>query len=277
MNKGGTLARPPKPEFMSQTVYDKVGQCSVGIANEQELVNNCSACTCEIADANANSDKAVATTFDAFSAGKRLLGSPVQLDDGTFLGRISGLRPTASFLARAVSKIASEDEVEQNLRWLAHGSPDQRADAEFWYDRNLRVTHPPTGRGVLASPLPCWLFLRDAQDAADKLLASDDVSELPCRLGLPSLVDDMPRVPPLWFVGFVIPCNRVRNPRNPSVFDGGYKSVRDIWLPGGITQPLPWAGSQCVSAGGIHECVSEQPSFDEFDSSIFVFESREHP
>jgi hypothetical protein len=262
---------------MSQIVYDKIGQCSVGAANEPQLMDDCSACTCEIAVTAADSAKSVEMAFDSFSNGKRLLGNPVQLADDGFLGRICGLQPTARYLARNVSGIADESEAQQNLRWLAGGSPDQRADAVFWYDQNLRVTDPPTGRGVLASPLPCWLFLDDAQNTAHELLASDGVSELPCRLGLPSLIEDMPRVPPLWFVGFVIPCNRVRSPRSPSVFDGGYKSVRDIWLPGGITQPLPWAGSQCVDAGGIHECVSEQPSFDDFDSRVFVFESKEHP
>jgi hypothetical protein len=225
----------------------------------------------------ADTTQSVEWTFDAFSGGKRLLGSPVHLVDGGFLGRVCGLGPTARYLARNVSGIADEAEAEQNLRWLANGSPDQRADAEFWYDRNLRVTNPPTGRGVLASPLPCWLFVKDNHNAAHELLASDGVSELPCRLGLPSLIDDMPLVPPLWFIGFVLPCNRVRNPRSPSVFDGGYKSVRDIWLPGGVTQPLPWAGPQCVAAGGIQECVSEQPSFDEFDTTLFVFESAAHP
>lgn len=262
---------------MSQSVYDKIGQCDVGVANEAALMAQCAGCTCEFAITDADSPQSIRTVFDTFSAGKRLLGHPVVLEDGGFVGRICGLIPTARYLARTVSGIADEAEAQQNLRWLAQGSPDQRADAEFWYDRNLRVTEPPTGRGVLASPLPCWLFIRDADYAAQELLASDGVSELPCRLGLPSLIDDMATVPQLWFVGFVIPCQQVRNPRRPSVFDGDYKSVKDIWLPGGVTQPLPWAGQQCVDAGGIQECVSEQPSFDEFEAEIFVFESKAHP
>jgi predicted transcriptional regulator len=261
---------------MAQAVYDKIGSCPVGLARESDLMSACAPCIYEYpATPRARDPDAVAFQFDSFADMNRMLGSKINLAPSEILGRLCGLNGTADYLARAVG--ARRDDVAQNLRWLAgQGSASQREDAQFWFDEYLAVIDPATNRGREISGTPCWLFLGEAGHHARAMLQSTDRIDLPCRLGLPSFLPYQPSLPPVEFLGFAIEAHRVRNARAPSVFDGDYESVKEVWSPAGVTQPLHWGPIECTAKSGLREIVAASPSYDEIEPNIFVFWSRVH-
>lgn len=270
------MARPAKPAFMDQAVYDKVGLCPVGLTHEASLMSDCATCICEYPTPRGSADTgAVAFQFDNFAPAFHLSGPPVTLMPNETLGRLCGLNGTAEHLARVVG--GRRDEVAQNLRWLAgQGSQLQQEDARFWFNEYLAVIDPTTGRGKEIARTPCWLFLGEPSHNAESMLTAADRVDLPCRLGLPSFLLDRPRLPSLEFLGFAVEAHRVRNARAPSVFDGDYESVKEVWSPGGTTLPLPWGPPECIAQAGLREIVASAPSYDEVQPQIFVFWSRRH-
>lgn len=270
------MARPAKPAFMNQAVYDKIGLCPVGAMHEAALISACASCTYEYPTPLGTADaSAVSFQFDSFAPAFRMSGPHVVLMPSEILGRLTGLNRTAEYLARVLG--GRRDEVAQNLRWLAgQGSISQQEDARFWFNEYLALIDPATGRGREIAQTPCWLFLGESGRSAEVMLAAADRVDLPCRLGLPSFLPDRPRLPSLEFLGFAIEAYRVSDTRAPAVFDGDYESVKEVWSPSGSTQPLAWGPTECIAQTGLREIVANSPSYEEIRPQIFVFWSRPH-
>lgn len=268
------LARSPRPLHMDQRVHDKVWACPIGRQYDSELCGLCESCVRETPDvaATAPSDPtAVSTQFDHFAGGHKKEGPPVVLGGHEYLGHLR-------FLPRAASRIAQDigrpvDFTSTRLRWAAGlGSSTEVSEGKKWFQENLRNSATRLGTTLTIGPPACWLFRSENKAEIVNLLDKPESNTLPIRLGLPEYTTDA-MIPVLEFIGYVARGSIVKNVRNASVLDGSYETVRDLWLPGGTTQPLPWAPDEPREGGGLQETVADAPNFAEIEEDIYIFKS----
>ena len=267
------MVRPAKPTFMAEPVYEKVGACEYGQKYDADVMSACSPCTRELPSNPATSDAtSVASAFNNFSSSHKKRGQFVSLDNDEFLGHVKLLSDTATFLAAVLEDDA--ERIERRFQALAGLiSTTSEREARRWFERKL-VNRPLSKGGPLAVAGPvCWLFRSNGNETPPSLLANSDASEVPCRLGLPAFLNDKSNCPPLEFVGFVTQGNKVKNQGRPTVFDGDYVSVRDLWGPDGFTRPIAWAPAKILAKGGFPEIVADAPLYDAIETDIYVFQS----
>ena len=251
---------------MCEAVYDKIVQDGVPDALKADIINSCAGCVAELG----NDPLAVQYVFNQFSVTNASAGAPLPLNDGEIVGHIKLLRPSATYLSNVLS--LDSDRVEELFRWLAgvgSPSPSQRDEAADWFDDLIDFVDS-SGNALVISGPTCWLFREDTAGDANILFA--DAECLPCRLGLPTILERMPPYPRrLEFLGMCVPAASLANSRRATVFHGDYVSVRDIWLPGGMTQPIPAGPAACVAQGGLRELVADAPRFNQIDPKIRIF------
>lgn len=260
------MAIPARPKHMHQAVYNKLTGDAVPEALKVQLLTLCDRCDHEIG----NEATAVEKVFNDFAASKHGSGAAITLKAGEIVGHVKLLRPAAEYIAKKMSLDSSK--VQDFFRWIAGlGSPSQVSDAREWFAEDLLSFIDSTGNSLLISGPVCWLFREDI--SADANVAfNGSPGCLPCRLGLPSVLEKVPPYPKnLEFVGICIGAAKLRNPRQATVFHGDYVSVRDIWLPGGRTQPIAAGPPGCVSMGGLLEFVADAPYYNQIDANIRVF------
>jgi hypothetical protein len=254
---------------MAAPVYDKVGACEYGREHDDAVMTVCTHCTHELPQAK-NDSNSVAWSFEDYSSSHKKCGGVVLLSPDEFLGHVRLLSNTATYLAEKLQDDVAR--IESRFRALAGlGSPTNQKAARQWFQREL-VNRPKTNGGPLpiAGPV-CWLFRSNNNETPNDLLSGHNAIELPCRLGLPVFLQEEKICPPFEFLGFVAKGSTVS--RRPTVFDGDYVSVRELWQPNGFTRPIEWAPSSVVAKGGMPEIVADAPLYDTIDANIFVFQS----
>ena len=225
----------------------------------------------------AGSEDEVEDAFNAFAAGKRLVGvQAVELDAETWVGHIKRIDAVTWYLSEKLNHLPGTDavyspaQVEARVRALAlPGNSLSKREALLWFEEEVfdqLADYAVAGR-------PTWLFEADHGDARS-LLASSECSTLPCRLGLPEplLWGDPPHVYPrgLEFVGFAFSGEKLERGRRPTALDGDYDSVRKIWIVGGRTQPLPHGPEEMKALNGLGEVVSP-PLLSNAVNNVYVF------
>lgn len=258
---------------MAEPVYEKVGACAYGQKHDANVMSACSPCTQEMPSTPAMpDDTSVAWSFNRFSSSHKKRGQFVHLDQDEFVGHVKLLSDTASFLASVL--LDKPERIERRFQALAGlGSNTEQEAARRWFQREL-VNRPSSRGGPLAVAGPvCWLFRSNANETPPVMLANAEASEIPCRLGLPVFLSDRTNCPALEFVGFVAKGNKISNQSRPTVFDGDYISVRDLWEPDGFTRPIAWAPAHVLAKGGFPEIVADAPLYSAIEADIYVFQS----
>ncbi|NSY17713.1 hypothetical protein [Neorhizobium sp. AL 9.2.2] len=246
---------------MSQSVYEKVySDSNLEDLVKAELLNLCASATSEIG---------VKETFDAFASTRRLTGSNVvSLNNGEIVGNIKNLRGLSEFLERVLGQPRAD--IEQSFRMLAGaGTTLDEEAAKIWF-RDEILGHTEV---IYIARSPAWFFRSNPGWNAEDVFRHSDVGCLPCRLGLPMLVEENPLQAGVEYLGICVPGDHLSNIRLPSCLDGDYKSVKDIWLHTGYTQPIPHGSGTCVSLGGLPEVVASAPSFAAISTDLTLFET----
>ena len=257
------MTNPVCPAQMPASVYQKIIGDGVGDALKSDLLDLCAACDAELGD----HDTSLQTVFDAYSKANRESGAPLALAGDEIVGHIKALDGTCAHLSKVLNLDSAR--IAEMFRWLAEdGSPSQMDEARDWFrDLTRKLDH--MGNALVISGPVCWLFREDGGDA--QALFDDAPECLPCRLGLPTVLELMPPYPRnLEFLGMAVRGALLSNPRSATVFHGDYMSVRDIWLPGGLTQPIALGPTHCVNMGGVAEFVADPPKFSEIDANIRI-------
>jgi hypothetical protein len=273
------MARPAQPKFMNNSVFRKLGACKVGALHEGRLLANCHSCLREECTDTELSERkevpeAVQWQFDEFSRPLRKQGASVLLKANEFLGHVKLLAKAALYIAKELN--SRPETIEKNFRFLAgHGSTTEMDFARDWYQNRLMTPSPTSGRILSISGPVCWLFRGTATKGPDELLVESTVDQLPCRLGLPEFLAHKKNTmcPSMEFVGYIVLGKNVTKPVRPSVFDGDYVSVRDVWSSSGKTLPISWAPQPMRKLGGLREVVSDAPKFTEISDRFHVFDS----
>ena len=257
------MANPACPTHMHASVYQKIIDDDVGDALKADVLDLCAACDAELGDI----DTSVQSVFNNYCQANRDSGNALALGAGEIVGHIKMLDGTCAYLSKVLN--LDSDRVAELFRWLAgEGSPSQIDEAADWFVDLTQVVNA-TGDALVISGPVCWLFREDGGDARSLF---DDAPEcLPCRLGLPTVLEMMPPYPSdLTFIGMTVRGALLSNPRSATVFHGDYISVREIWLPGGMTQPIALGPAHCVAMGGVAEFVANPPKFSEIDANIRI-------
>jgi len=252
-----------KPALLPDSVYQKICNDTVEDAVKNEFLAVCLECDCEtIADVrNGVGEASLEEAYDVFCSTRQHTGAPVALVDGETLGRVTNLRNAAAYIAKGLRQ--SVDDVLQKFSWLdTHGSPaatpSQRVEALEWFEELKTAIDRNTGVAFAISPPVCWLFRSQHgnHNANDDIV--NDADCLPCRLGLPDLLNDEQTYETgLDYLCMVVAAAGANNVRTSNFCHSGYLGVRDIWEPGGMIAPIPYGPSACVAKSGLPEILSD--------------------
>lgn len=260
MLPSSSLAIPNKPVYMNDVVYARLSEDgAISDDVKKQLLELCVACS---------SESEVIEEFDKFSGSRRRLGPEIVMHSGDeVLGHLKNLHKASSYLAKTLS--LSPADVENNFRLLGGaGTRTERDEAELWFEEDV-VGHSVT---ITVSGPPCWLFREESKGDAKVEFASADVGCLPARAGLPEFIGYDPYPTGLEFIGYTFLAKDLDECRAPTFLDGSYGSVRDIWITGGRSQPIPNALPACVAKGGLIEVVTGPPPLKAV-SSFKVFQN----
>lgn len=254
---GPVIIVTEKPPFLDDQVFRNIvednnlpkvigtnflGQCS-GLADESEVIQK----------------------FTDFASVNRLVGLAThEPNESEKVGHLKTIESISAYMSKLLSPFLpdsdefEEDRISERFRAAARkGNSQDKREALLWFGDELFKRLPE----YAVSGMPSWIFRDALSNDATELLLNKDNFMLPCRLGLPE--------PKLWgappyhynrgieFIGFAFHTDSVRLAKAPTAFDGGYVSVRDIWIIGGITQPLPHGPSELKVGGGLPELVCE--------------------
>ncbi|WP_162792207.1 hypothetical protein [Novosphingobium sp. P6W] len=258
------MANPPKPLHMDASVYDKLVQDNIPVPLKDAIIGLCGSCTSE----HGADDTTVEQVFNAYCFANQDTGASIALGPNETVGHIKLLDSTALHLSRRLS--VDRDRIEALFRALAgERGPSQLEDAQEWFADMIQVLDADGNALVISGPV-CWLFRDEATEDATNFF-TDSPECLPCRLGLPTILNEMPPYPHgLDFLGMAVKSSNVSNARDATVFHGDYVSVRDIWLPGGYTQPISMGPAYCVALGGVREFVATPPAYHQIDPSFRI-------
>ncbi len=254
----------PKPPHLHNDVYEKIVIDVFDEDLKNEFLAACQDCDCETGfEAGARSVEAV---YIEFSGHHQHTGIPVDLNDGEKLGRVTNLRNAAEYIALRLNQDVAD--VIQMFYWLNElGSPKptsrQSRVAAEWFEDLKSAINPDTGEPFAISPQVCWLFRSQAGNSDANEEMANDGNCLPCRLGLPDLLNESEIYETdLEYLCLTVSAEDVPNPRLPNFCHSGYIGVRDIWAPGGSTVPIPYGPDQCVAQGGLPEIISDAVSYN---------------
>nr|WP_306265840.1 hypothetical protein [Pararhizobium sp. IMCC3301] len=267
----------PKPTLLAEEFYNKLGQDTSNIGVKNEFLEACAGCDCETkADEDSGrGSRSVEKAYEEFTWRLQHTGDAIVLPDGEVLGRVTNLRSAATYLAKALNQ--STNDVIQMFLWLNSLSspvptPSQLDVAEDWLTSLKNSIDPNTDQPyVICRPPLCWLF-RSGEgncDANDDM--EQDLSCLPCRLGLPDILNDEK----VYELGLDYLCLTVKsedleNVRFSNFCHSGYLGVRDIWQPGGVTTPIPYGPQRCVDKGGLPEVICDPVCYRNLPGPIRV-------
>ncbi|MCF7698908.1 hypothetical protein [Loktanella sp. M215] len=262
---------------MNMAVYTKIeADPTIEMAAKRDAIAACDGCTAELGRLD---DKSVENRFDEFSWTKLHLGQPLTGKPNDTYGHVKVFEDWGDRL-----QIITRDPIDlvkKNLRILSGLAPaatkQQVTLAENWAKRQL------LGAGHSSKPVSltgtvCFIFLPDSGVTVEDMFINNP-QPLPCRLGLPSFWDDMwGSAPPfgtkLEYIGYILIGKAMRNIRSVTVFHPGYRSVRDLWKPGGKTEPHPNGPQDHVVLGGLSELVCDQVLATAAQKEIYGFEVR---
>jgi hypothetical protein len=265
------MLRPRKPILLSDVVYGKMGNCTVGLALEGDLYASFEGCDHELISGTTNHNFAIETRFNCFSQLYRLQGQIVVNHADECVGRVQDFEKTAKHLA--IETGADPRIVTRHLKALVSGvSNELKEEAQEWFKNTAKAKSERTKQPIAVSRwTPCWFFEGENSSSAKAILTSGDVRLLPFRLGLPSHVQGTIAKSTIVYVGFCVKSSKLSNLRVPSIFDVSYLDVREYWSPGGLTVPLPSSPPSVIAVGGLKELVAQPPNLSDIDPDIVMF------
>ena len=256
-----------KPAFLPDEVYRKISNDNIDEAVKNEFLTACLNSDCEtLSDERLGAgSNSIESVYDAFSKGRQQSGTPLILAPSEKLGRITNLRNAAGYIAKGLKQ--SVDDVLQMFYWLnglsdPKPTPSQSDASNDWFEELKAAIDPKTGLAFAISPPVCWLFrsLEGNHDANDDMKA--DLDCLPCRLGLPDLLnDDSIYEVGLDYLCLVVEASNADKVRASNFCHSGYLGVRDIWEPGGMTAPIPYGPDGCVKKSGLPEIICDAVAY----------------
>ena len=268
---------PPKPSLMSSEVYLKIkADRTVDTPTKIAAISSCDACTKELGK---NDDLSVEKQFDDFSWKNAGLGTPATLKQGDRFGHVKVFEDWGDRLHKMTGDPV--DLVKKNMRILCGldltVTKQQIALAQNWARRRLLGRGSTSAELSLTGPV-CFIFSPDSSDTVEDMFINN-ADTLPCRLGLPSFWDDswgatFPAGTKIEYVGYVLLGDRIKNVRSVTVFHPGYRSVRDLWKPGGKTEPHPKGPKHHIAFGGLDELVCDQAQATSAREEVYGFEVR---
>lgn len=258
---GGCMALPARTAHMSQSVYQKIeADTELAEAIKIALLDVC----------NLETDESgLKAAFNTFAKSNKLAGNTVvALEDGEYVGHVKNLRGISDYLASIL--MMPRADIEKNFRMLAGlGTDIDRENAELWFKDEI-LGHTST---LHVAARPAWLFREATGNDARQTFTSPTVNCLPCRLGLPALVSQIPIPSGMEFLGLSISKDRLGNVRLPTCLDGDYSSVDEIWIVGGVSQPIQHGPPSCVAEGGLLEVVADSLRFSDVSLPIALFQT----
>lgn len=273
MSKSVTL--PPKPTHMHPAVYSKIeNDPTVDTAIRRDAILTCNSCVKEFGPED---DSSVEKRFNDFSNSKLDTGTPYGAATGDCFGHVKVLKDWIVRIHRTTGDSFSI--VDKNLRILCGldraSTHQQRLLAQDWALRRFLGGGDPSKELSLTGPV-CFIFLPDQNGSIDDMFKHHPET-LPCRLGLPSFWDEVwgsgpPAGTTQEYVGYVLIGEKLSKIRNVTVFHPGYRSVRDLWEPGGKTKPHPSGPKDHIALGGINELVCGQARASAAKGEVFGFE-----
>lgn len=277
LKKSYKVSLPPKPNFMNSNVYSKIeADQTVDTKKKISAIKSCNKCTTELGK---NDDLSVEKIFDDFSGKNIALGTPATVKKDERFGHVKVFEDWGDRLHRMTGDPV--DLVKKNMRILCRLNPtatkQQIALAQNWARRRL-LGNGDASTAVNLTGRICFIFLPDSPDTVEDMFINS-AETLPCRLGLPSFWDDswgtmFPAGFKLEYVGYVLLGHRIDKIRSVTVFHPGYRSVRDLWKPGGKTEPHPKGPKHHIAMGGLDELVCDQVQATSARQEVYGFEVR---
>lgn len=256
-----------KPEILPERFYQKLSADDIDESIKNQFLEACAGCDCEtLAHArDGGGESPIEAAYNEFCADLQTAGNPISLLEGERLGRVTNLRGAAAYIAKGLKQ--SLGDVLEKFFWLndlspTPATPSQISDARDWLEDLKQATDPNTGLPFAISPPVCWLFRskHDNNDANDDMLNGAEC--LPCRLGLPDLLNDEQILETgLDFLCMIVSASGAKNVRSSNFCHSGYLGVRDIWEPDGSTAPIPYGPPACVEQGGLPEVICDAVSY----------------
>lgn len=264
-----------KPTHLHDDVYNKIRGDNCGLELKNEFLSRCSSCDCELREDEVNpSDVSVERAYEEFVKDHQSSGTAISLSSEEILGRVTNLFGAARYIAKSLHQ--DVDDVQQMFLWLNDlcrpaPTPSQRKVAEDWFEDLKSATDPNTGSAFTISPPVCWVFRSESEAGNANEDMETDLNCLPCRLGLPDLLDPGET----YRTGFdylclTISAESAQNTRASNFCHGGYTTVRDIWEPGGRTVPIPYGPQSCRDRGGLLEVICDAVPYSEVVGQIRV-------
>jgi hypothetical protein len=183
-----------------------------------------------------NDEKVVRNMAEKYfrEPGRKLCGKSVMLDTEIHFGRVHEWRAIENLLRDCKKYNGDIVPAETVLGWKERfltGAPAIK--------RNVLEEVLETLQDFKA-PSPCiiWAFLFME---ADRPFAKENLDELPCRLGLKSMMSNE-------YLPMELHTNMVTGAKAPTAFDA---ELYEYWCPGGRTCPR----SECSGKNGFHEAV----------------------
>jgi hypothetical protein len=264
---------PPIPPFMSESVYSKIlTDSTIDASSKAAVISACQSCEKELGKGDAT---AVENCFDAFSSKNVDSGCLVPPASEDTFGHVKVFK---DWLARLHTVTGDRMTlIENNMRILCGLSPGatklQIKLARNWANRRLLGNGEERDAISLTGPV-CFVFMPKEKCDVEEMF-TDQCETLPCRLGLPSyLGGEAPLGFVQEYVGYVMEGEMLENLRTVTVFHPGYRSVRDLWKPGGETEPHPKGPEDHIALGGLKELVCDQVLASAAKGDIFGFEVR---
>lgn len=270
-----TVKTLDRPQHLPEEFYRKVVGDAVPVTVKNEFLQECVSCSCEMIQGKSKaSDQSIEEVFSNFAASRLHLGDAIALGSMEIVAHVRNLAKTADFLQSRIQ--VDRTDIIRYFSWLAAptGSSvtqSQHDEAVEWFATLKATIDKGTGKEFAISAPVCWMAREISTNDAENII-KDDPACLPCRLGLPEFLNEAGQYQKgLLFIAFLVESGNVSNGRAATFCHGSYRSVRDIWEPGGTTKPIPYGPIACVSKGGIAEIVCDAPSFKSVSDKFFVF------
>lgn len=267
------MTLPLKPSLMAPEVYSKIlDDATIDVQLKTDLIKVCEPCTKELGRHDTTS---IENRFDDFSQNKSYTGNKTSVDDHDSFGHVKVFKDWVARLHTITGDRMTL--IEKNMRILAGISPgatkQQIVLAREWATRRL-LGNGKVSKSVSLTGTVCFIFLPDPGKTVSEMFTKEG-DTLPCRLGLPSFLGKMaPTGFVQEYIGYIVEGTDVENVRTVTVFHPGYRSVRDLWKPGGETKPHPHGPKDHIALGGLAELVCDQVFASATTGEIFGFEVR---